>query len=116
MTVKELKERDDVPIISADSRGVVTFINKKFENAYGWSPKDLIGHPLTLIIPKNFRDAHTLGFSRFMMTGQSTIINKALPLNILTKGGKVLECLHTIVAEKNDGEWCFGASIEQEKS
>ena len=111
MTIEEMKNVADTPVILAEQDGFITFINKAFESAYGWAANDLVGKPLTTIIAKKMHDSHQLGFSRFLTTGKATILNQKLKLMMVTKDGKELETEHFIVAEKQNGRWVFGGTI-----
>lgn len=102
---------NDLPVIRADQDGIITFINQEFEQAFGWAAGDIVGKTLTVIIPPHLRDAHNLGFSRFLTTGKPTLLNHPLSLQILTRDGRVLEAEHFITAENKDGQWVFAATI-----
>ncbi len=104
-TVAELLRRTDVPVVAGDRDGLVTSLNEPFREAYGWAPGDLVGRPLTTIIPPRFHDAHHLGFSRFLATGHPTILGQPLPLNVMTKDGREFPAEHYIVAEQVGGAW-----------
>jgi PAS domain S-box-containing protein len=110
-SIAELKSKQDIPVISMSKQGLVTFINQQFTDTYGWLESDLIGKPLSTIIPVSMRDAHNLGFSRFLLTETATLIGKPLPLKIKLKSGTELDAEHCIIAEKINGEWEFAATI-----
>lgn len=111
MKIDEVQARTDVPVITVDHRGYVTAVNDRFHEAYGWATADLVGEPLTTIIPKDFHDTHHLGFSRFLTTGQPTILEQPLRLRIVSRDGREQEAEHYIVAEEHDGSWVFAAMI-----
>ena len=111
ITINELKKKKDIPVVLADHQGVVTYINKQFESVWKWKSEDLVGKPLTTIIPPNLRTAHHLGFSRFLTTGKPTLLNQPLKLKVMPKDGNEVDAEHIIVAEKLDGQWAFGATI-----
>lgn len=110
VTIDELRN-GDLPVISADASGYITAINDRFRDAYGWEPADLVGQPLTAIIPRQLHEAHHLGFSRFLSTGRPTILGQPLPLQVMTKDGRELSAEHYILAERLDGAWTFAASL-----
>lgn len=112
MTIEELEKRTDVPVVVVDDQGLITFVNAPFESVFGWPPKEIIGRPLTVIIPTNLHDAHQLGFSRFLTTGTPTLLNQPLRLKAITKDGRVFEAEHTIMAEQRNGAWNFAATIK----
>jgi PAS domain S-box-containing protein len=110
--IASMFERADVPVISADSGGFITQINEQFGRAFGWNAVDLVGEPLTTIIPERFRDAHHMGFSRFLATGQPTLLEQPLSLWIRHKDGTEAQAEHYIVAERLDETWAFAAIIK----
>jgi len=109
--IESLRQNTDLPVIFADSNGVVTYINTKFQEAFGWTNESLVGQELTKVIPKSMHDAHHLGFSRFLTSGQPTVLNKTLNLYIIAADGTNIHSEHVICAEKIKGEWFFGATI-----
>ena len=111
MTMGELRCETSVPVIIADRDGSITYVNARFEAIFGWKSEEIVGQPLTTIIPKNLHDAHHLGFSRFLMTGKPTLLNQPLKLKAVAKDGRELDSEHIIVAEQEDGQWVFGATI-----
>ena len=110
-TIDALKRLTDVPVITADEQGLITYVNPRFEQVFGWGLKEITGKPLTTIIPTNLHDAHHLGFSRFLTTGAPTLLNQPLTLKAATKAGAIFDAEHLIVAEQRNGRWVFGASI-----
>src|SRR5207247_8093340 len=56
-------------IVSADKRGHITYLNPGAERIFGYAARDVIGSPLTLLMPKRFHDAHRQGLARFLTTG-----------------------------------------------
>jgi PAS domain S-box-containing protein len=107
----QLMSESEIPVVIADHRGIITYINESFGKAFLWKAEDLIGKALEILIPENLRDAHQMGFSRFYVTGSGTLLDQALKLKILTGDGKEILAEHTISAEQIDGEWVLGAKI-----
>jgi len=112
LTIDTLKTETAVPVIIVDHEGTVVHINQMFEKIWGWQRDALIGQALTTVIPGNLKDAHHMGFSRFLLTGKPTILNQALELLILKADGKEAAAEHFIIAEKINGNWVFGATIK----
>ncbi|TAK79262.1 MAG: PAS domain S-box protein [Gammaproteobacteria bacterium] len=110
-TIAELKLREDVPVVVADQHGVIIYINQSFETVFQWASDEIVGKPLTTIIPPMLHDAHHLGFSRFLATEQSRVLNQALNLKAMKKDGEIFAAEHIIQAEKVDGVWLFAASL-----
>jgi len=111
VTIEKLMSEKEVPVVIADHQGIITHVNDAFTETFEWRPDDLIGELITTIIPSTLQDAHHLGISRFMTTGEPTLLNQPLDLEIVTASGRVEKAQHFIVAEKSDGSWVFGAKI-----
>lgn len=94
-----------------DEEGRIFFINEAFEREYGWNRADVLGQPITVIIPPKMRDVHHIGFSRFLKTENATLLEKPLNLPVLCKDGRILDAEHFLCAEKTDGKWRFAATI-----
>jgi PAS domain S-box-containing protein len=110
-TIETMKRRTDVPVIVADHQGFVVYINPNFTTVFGWETEDILGQPLTKILPNSFRDAHNLAFSRFQANEQSKVLNHPLQLKAITKNNQEILTEHFIVAEKIDAQWFFSAIL-----
>lgn len=104
--LKEVK----LPSVAIDEHGLFFYVNKAFEEQYGWK-EDLIGKVITIIMPPHMRDAHNFGFSRFLTTEVSKIQRKPLPLPVHCKDGSTVDAEHFIIGEKKNGKWRFAATI-----
>ena len=111
-TIEEIKKLTDIPVVATDEQGNINFINKAFGEVFGWQKEEIIGRPLTTIIPPNLRDAHRLGFSRFLATKKPTLLNQPLNLKAIKKDGVIFDAEHLILAEQRGGHWIFGATIQ----
>lgn len=107
----EVAGRQDVPVVLADHRSIITGINDSFVDHFGWSREEAVGQGLSILIPPAFRDAHYLGFARFISSGESAILGKRLDLPSLDKEGRQFNAEHYIVAELWEGRWRFAATI-----
>ena len=111
--MNQLKQEENVPVVMADQQGLIIYVNKKFEEVFKWKANEVTGKPLTIIIPDNLHDAHNLGFSRFLSTEKSIIMNQRLNLKAVDSEGTVFSAEHHIQSEKIDGEWIFAATIQR---
>ena len=57
-------------IISLDEHGLVCEFNSAAEQMFGFTKAELLGKPLTPIMPPHLRDSHTAGLQRYLTTGQ----------------------------------------------
>ena len=114
--LEDIMSETDAPVVVADHRGLIVRVNLAFEKTFQWNSDDLIGQTIATIVPGNLRDAHHLGFSRFVTSGKPTILNQPLELEIMTGSGEIIKAQHHIVAEKRDGHWVFAAKITPAQS
>ena len=101
----------EVPVIFADYSGIVTWVNRRFEEAYLWPAEKIVGQPLSTIIPENLHDSHNMGFSKYMISGQPTLLNTPLDLQIRLGNGDIISAEHFIVDLKEHGKELVAAKI-----
>lgn len=114
--VDELLALDDVPVVAIDQESLFTYVNDAFVSEYGWTENELIGEPVTKIMPSHMRSGHNVGFSRFLTTETSELLGKRLPLEILYKDGTVQTADHYIIGDRTEGKWRFAAVIDHPKT
>lgn len=111
-TVNDILKLTEVPVVALDQASLFTYINEAFTKEYGWTKADLIGKSVVEIMPEHMRSGHNIGFSRFLATEKSELLNKRLPLKVRYKDGKEILSNHFIVAEKSNDRWTFAAVID----
>jgi PAS domain S-box-containing protein len=74
-------------IILADSRGTIMLWNKAAQHLFGYSEEEVMGQPLTCLMPARYRDAHQKGLERVRSSGHSRLAGKAVELHGLRKDG-----------------------------
>ncbi len=74
-------------IVSADRHGHITYVNRAAEQLFGYAAGDLVGQPLTLLMPERFHAAHRQGLSRFLATGEARVVGRTVELAGRRKDG-----------------------------
>ena len=74
-------------IVSADTDGRLLSWNKGAEAMFGWSRDEVIGQPLTVIIPERFHQAHSAGIARVAASGHSTLAGTVIELAAVRRDG-----------------------------
>ena len=59
-------------IVSLDRMGIVVFWNQGAEQLFGYAQAEMLGHPLTRIIPERFREQHMRGLRHATLQDQVT--------------------------------------------
>lgn len=67
-------------IVSADRGGKIVYFNPAAERIFGYAARQVMGRPLTILMPERFHEAHRGGFERFRSTGEARVIGKTVEL------------------------------------
>jgi PAS domain S-box-containing protein len=110
--LERVRRETAIPALIVDHQGLITYVNDAFVGAFGWARDEIVGRSISTIIPRALRDAHHLGFSRFLMAGTPNLIGRTLELPVLDRAGHEFAADHRIEAERTNGRWTFGATIE----
>jgi PAS domain S-box-containing protein len=75
-------------VLSADESGAIQFANPATSRIFGYESTELIGKPLTVLMPKRIGKLHENGFTRYLATGQRHINWKGAEFTGLRKNGE----------------------------
>src|SRR6187431_193931 len=79
------------PVLATDTGGLILYANAAAERLLGWTRPDLVGRPLTTILPPRLRPAHEAEFRRFVTTGESTIMGRPIRIPALHQEGTEID-------------------------
>ncbi|MFQ5788959.1 MAG: response regulator [Acidobacteriota bacterium] len=68
-------------IILVDASTNIISWNKGAQTIFGYAEEEVLGKPVTLLIPERYRERHTRGVRRSRSTGESPIIGKTVELD-----------------------------------
>jgi PAS domain S-box-containing protein len=83
-----LVETANDAVLSADETGGILFANSATSRIFGYDSAELIGKPLTMLMPEFMRKVHETGFRRYLATGVRRMNWKGTELIGLHKNGK----------------------------
>src|SRR5215467_16324331 len=75
-------------VISTDETGRILFANSATSRVFGYDSSELIGKPLTMLMPEYMRQVHETGFSRYLETGVRHMSWQGTELIGLHKNGR----------------------------
>ncbi|HET7215614.1 MAG TPA: PAS domain S-box protein, partial [Terriglobia bacterium] len=75
-------------VVSADESGTIQFANPATMRVFGYDPKELIGKPLTVLMPESMKGLHENGFRRYLATGQRHLNWQGTELTGLRENGQ----------------------------
>jgi PAS domain S-box-containing protein len=74
-------------VVSIDNRGTIILFNQSAEDIFGYSAREVMGRPVTVLMPERLHSAYNQNFIRCVSTGQSTIIGRIVEIVGQRKNG-----------------------------
>lgn len=74
-------------IVSIDANERIISWNKAAQKIFSYNKSEILGEPITLIIPKQLRRAHKKGIERVLFNGKPKVIGKTIEVTGLKKDG-----------------------------
>ncbi|WP_029431641.1 SpoIIE family protein phosphatase [Blastococcus sp. URHD0036] len=74
-------------VVAADAEGRIVYVNAAVTGLLGHDPADVVGRPLTAIMPTRFRSGHGAHMTRFLTTGQGELVGNTTQLPALHADG-----------------------------
>ena len=87
---RSIMESANDGIITADSKGNVLSWNAAATTIFGYEQSEVIGKPLTIIIPEEYKASHDRGIERVSGGGEHHVIGKTVELSGLHKDGHLI--------------------------
>lgn len=60
-------------VVGVDEDGEVVVANPAVERLFGYAPEELLGRPVTTLMPERLQSAHVDSFERYLSTGERTV-------------------------------------------
>ena len=97
-------------IITIGEKGLVESFNPGAERIFGVTKEEMLGKPLTLLLPARFRDRHQQGLERLRSGGEPHILGKTVELHGLRDDGSEFP-MELSLARWETGEGTFYTGI-----
>jgi toluene monooxygenase system protein E len=94
-------------VVCMDESGVILLANSATMEVFGYEPAELIGKPLTVLMPEFLRKVHEDGFRRYMATGQRHLNWQGTELTGLHKNGQAFPAEISFGEVTADGQRIF---------
>jgi PAS domain S-box-containing protein len=99
-------------VISMDQDARMTYVNSAFERTFGYRAEEVIGCDLAeKIVPPSLREAHRRGLSRYLETGQSTILGLRIEVSAMRADGTLFPAEVAVTRTGLPGEAAFTAYV-----
>lgn len=91
-------------MLLVNSDGRIIFANEQAVQTFGYSTDELVGEPVEVIVPVEFRDAHLRQFSAYVQDPASRAMAKGRELSAVRKDGTIFPAAVTLTAVESPGE------------
>ena len=108
---RRLVEASADPVISVNQGMEIIQWNRAATLVFGFSPEEVMGKSLAIIIPEKYRERHAERFKAFCSTGKGNMVGRTVEFEGLRKGGAVFPMELSLSALKNGEEWVFTGII-----
>lgn len=74
-------------IVLSESDGTIMAWNRRAREVFGYAEEEVIGRPLTILMPERYRGPHERGLERARTLGEHSVLGRTLELHGLHKNG-----------------------------
>ena len=101
-------------VVVADARGFLTLFNPAAERTFGYAADDVLGRPITALMPEEYRGAHAEGFARYLRTRDPRVVGRTVELHGRRRDGTTFPLELSLSAVDVAGELQFIGSIRDQ--
>ena len=98
-------------IITIDARGIIQSVNRATLAMFGFAKQELVGEPLSMLMPEPYRSQHDGFVERYLETGKAGIIGIGRELIAQAKDGRVFPIYLAISDIAEDGQRHFAGIV-----
>src|ERR671918_3081418 len=98
-------------IVTITPDGVVRWFNRGAERIFGYRAEEVIGQPVTLLMPERYRELCVAGLHRYLRTGEAHVVGGTTELVGLRKDGSEFPIEMSLGETYEDGERLFTGVI-----
>ncbi len=98
-------------LIVVDGSGAMRFANPAFCEMFGYQQNEVLGQPITLIIPERMRGAHTAGMANVAAGAKPGLAGKAVEVCAIKRDGSEFPIEITLATWNDAGAFWAGATI-----
>src|SRR5919107_3760148 len=98
-------------IVTITPDGIVGWFNRGAERIFGYRAEEVIGQPVTLLMPERYRELCVGGLHHYLRTGQARVVGGTTELVGLRKDGSEFPIEMSLGETHEDGERLFTGVI-----
>ena len=100
-----------VAIVTITPDGVIRWFNRGAERIFGCRAEEVIGHPVTILMPERYRELCVAGLHRYLRTGEAHVVGGTTDLVGLRNDGSEFPIEMSLGETNEDGERLFTGVI-----
>ena len=98
-------------IVTITPEGIVRWFNRGAVRIFGYRAEEVIGRPVTLLMPERYRELCLAGLHRYLRTGEARVVGGTTELVGLRKDGSEFPIEMSLGETHEDGERLFTGVI-----
>src|SRR5918994_7056189 len=98
-------------IVTITPDGIIRWFNRGAERIFGHRSEEVIGQPVTLLMPERYRELCVGGLHRYLRTGEARVVGGTTELVGLRKDGSEFQIEMSLGETYEDGERLFTGVI-----
>ena len=98
-------------IITIDTDNIIRFANSATERIFGYTTEEIIGQPITILMPERHRSGHLNAVARYLKTGQKSLDWSSVETEAVRKDGSEINILISFGEYVHESEHSFTAII-----
>jgi PAS domain S-box-containing protein len=104
---RALVETASDAILSIDENSTIIFANSAVETVFGYKVFELIGQPLSILIPESLSGGYLENISRFLKSGQQIAARARMEINAKRQDGTIFPLEFSFAESTQNGSRCF---------
>lgn len=110
----EVLERAGGAVVAAEATGRIAYFSTGAEAMFGRRAADVVGQPLTLLMPPRMHAAHRAGIQRYLRTHESRLLGRPVRVPALRADGTEFEVdLQLRMFRRPDGSDLIIAALQE---
>jgi PAS domain S-box-containing protein len=98
-------------VVSMDDKGAIMLANPATKRIFGYDPVEIVGKPMTMLMPEMMRRAHENGFTRYLTTGKRHLNWQGVEVTAQRKDGREFDVEVSFGELTRDGHRMFTGFI-----
>src|SRR5919206_1230682 len=92
-------------IVTITPDGIVRWFNRGAERIFGHRAEEVIGQPVTVLMPERYRELCVASMHRYLRTGEARVVGGTIELVGLRNDGSEFPIEMSLGETHEDGDW-----------